>query len=96
MTECELKRKLSRHIYCKNCGFTGLIDAFPLNGPQDAADSEKYCPRCFRAEMVNAADVKFCKECRKRPVEEDDYSVCVGCAEMYEAAFEHERDLEPF
>lgn len=91
ISDKKLKEKLSRHIYCKNCGFTGLIDAFLYNGPQDGLASEQYCPRCFHGDdLLNASYVKCCRKCRKLPAE-DDSEWCARCEEKYDAALENER-----
>ena len=94
--EQRVKEKMSRHIYCPACGFTGLADAFPQKNFQDAVGSENFCPVCFYGEdLINASEVKFCKECRVLPVY-DDYDLCVGCSEMYEMSYENESDRERF
>ncbi len=93
----ELEKKLRRHIYCKECGFIGLLDDFPFNGPREDVCSEKYCPECMSVDdLINASDVTLCTSCRARPAEDND-DWCVGCsADACEAACFAESDFEPW
>lgn len=92
----KLEEKLRRHIYCRNCGYIGLIEDFPFNGPKEDHDSEKYCPHCMSINgPINASNVKLCTNCKARPAEDSD-NWCIGCSEAYEAAYENERDFEPW
>ena len=83
----KLEEKLSRHIYCRKCGFIGLIKDFPFNGPPDDICSEKYCPKCMSVDdLINAAGLKLCEGCEARPAEDGD-DFCMGCIEESEAAY---------
>src|SRR3989344_1128635 len=97
----KLEEKLSRYLYCRDCGVTGFIENFPFKSgkpkgdPNDAGD-EKYCPNCMSSEsLINLADLRFCSRCGERPVEEKG-SCCIGCEEAYEAACVREKDFEPW
>ena len=82
--EERLNRKMRWHVYCKNCGFTGLADAFTFVGPQDAVGARIICPQvlCLSGNLTNAAHVELCENCKKAPAE-DGRKICLGCFDLH-------------
>lgn len=92
--ERKLKEKLHRHMYCRNCTFTGLVENFPFNGPPDDIESERYCPKCMSDDfLISLADLKLCVRCNAKPAQDND-TWCKGCDEEYAAACEATSDPE--
>jgi hypothetical protein len=88
----EQKRKedLAKQIFCRNCGCLEPVENFQFDFPPEE-DGERRCPQCGSDRGINASNLPLCASCRQLPVEKAG-DLCVGCEEMYEAAYVAEQD----
>ena len=61
------QEELRKRIYCRDCGYIGLIVEFPFDAPPCDEDRERRCHRCHSDNLINMASVTMCEECDKRP-----------------------------
>ena len=75
--------ELRKRIYCRDCGYIGLIAEFPFDAPPCDQNRERRCHRCHSDNLINMAEVTMCEHCDEVPARGRGDTWCEHCATTY-------------